>query len=171
MYRQDPGAYHPHHPYYQRAYSVQGYSTNDAVMDGARQTKTLGPSHRRDMMMSSKSVDYSELDAGAAAAAASVASGSTKDADARHRRHRSRSIEDMHGMAACKQDLNSMTLDSSALKRMLQPVLSVESPPASPLTSPEMGRRGASSAADCRSVVNDGFQSEPEISRFQFIFN
>ena len=95
--------------------------------------------------------------------------------------HRSRSTENVNdyhhaasaAAAANKQNAGAVVmdpfgLDSDALKRMLQPVrsksrtsMAAVSPNASPLTSPEMGRRSVGS----RSAINDGFQSEPEIGR------
>jgi len=59
-----------------------------------------------------------------------------------------------------------MNLDSDALKRMLQPVGNMESPPASPLTSPESTRRNLGVDLNRSiSAINDGFQSEPETGR------
>ena len=60
-----------------------------------------------------------------------------------------------------------LNLDSDALKRMLQPVGNMESPPASPLTSPESTRRNVSVDLNrSMSGINDGFQSEPETGRY-----
>ena len=171
MYRQDQPYHHPQHPqhpYYQRAYSVQGYSSNDMPADHQHMRHTLKhPIGQRREMLSSKSVDYSDLDA------TNVNGAKLMDGGGRGgRRSRSRSIEDMHGVvgAGSKSDVsNALSLDSNALKRMLQPVQSVDDDPmASPLTSPETGRRamsGRGSVADNRSLINDGFQSEPEVSR------
>ena len=60
-----------------------------------------------------------------------------------------------------------MNLDSESLKRMLQPVSNMESPPGSPLTSPESTRRNLAGVDFNRSMsgINDGFQSEPETGR------
>lgn len=120
--------------------------------------------------MSSKSVDYSVMDGPGVGS-----SNGFLDDQLRARRHRSRSTENVVnelGMASSKSDLmmagsgGLAGLDSDALKRMLQPVQNAMgaglSPNASPLTSPEMSRRGPSSH---RTLITDGFQSEPEIGR------
>lgn len=179
-----------HHPYYERAYSVQGDVSNDVMMHDMNQTRRSisgrPPNHhsghphhsqlnRRDLL-SSKSVDYSGMDASPASAAAGSSNGFFQDDHDQlmraARRHRSRSTENVVGT----EQMLGMTgnpvmagLGSDVLKRMLQPVqqmpgqmtVSGLSPNASPLTSPEMSRRGTSS----HRPISDGFQSEPEISR------
>ena len=124
--------------------------------------------NRRDLI-SSKSVDYSTaMDGGDGGA-----SNGFLDDQLRARPRRSRSTENVVGnelLGSSKSDLmaGSGILDSDALKRMLQPVQNPGriaaglSPNASPLTSPEMSRRGPSSR---RTLISDGFQSEPEIGR------
>ena len=97
------------------------------------------------------------------------------DDQLRARPRRSRSTENVVGNellvgGSSKSDLlaGSGILECDALKRMLQPVQNPGriaaglSPNASPLTSPEMSRRGPSSR---RTLISDGFQSEPEIGR------
>ena len=139
---------------------------------------------RRDLL-SSKSVDYSSaMDGPSAAAAAAAASNGFFQDDHEQllraaRRHRSRSTENvvaneqqMLGMGMSANAGGMPGLGSDVLKRMLQPVqqqivgkmggsAAGLSPNASPLTSPEMSRRGPSS----HRTISDGFQSEPEISR------
>ncbi|KAI9558969.1 hypothetical protein GHT06_015758 [Daphnia sinensis] len=177
-----------HHPYYDRAYSVQGDVSNDVMMhDMVNQTRRSisgrpphhhsGHGHhlnRRDLL-SSKSVDYSGMDGppGSAAAAAGSSNGFFQDDHDQlmraARRHRSRSTENVVGNELGMTGNPVMAgLGSDVLKRMLQPVQQMSghqmaaglSPNASPLTSPEMSRRGTSS----HRPISDGFQSEPEIS-------
>ena len=144
------------HPFYQRAYSVQGYHSNDMASEMLPARGGAKPGQHE--MMSSKSVDYSESSGLYVKQDAAAVGGG------RSRRSRSRSIEDVQ-RASGKNDANALSLDSNALKRMLQPVQSVDTPPTSPLTSPEVGRRSVASAVGGRFLVNDGFQSEPESSR------
>ena len=171
---------HPHHhPYYERAYSVQGDVSNDMMVHDMRRSAGRPPHHsghnhphRRDLI-SSKSVDYSTAMDGGGGGGDGGASNGFLDDQLRARRHRSRSTENVVGnelLGSSKSDLmaGSGILDSDALKRMLQPVQNPGgiaaglSPNASPLTSPEMSRRGPSSH---RTLISDGFQSEPEIGR------
>ncbi|XP_059351584.1 protein still life, isoform SIF type 1-like isoform X3 [Daphnia carinata] len=179
--QQQQQQHHHHHPYYDRAYSVQGDVSNDVLMqDMMNQTRRSisgrpphhhsgHPHHlnRRDLL-SSKSVDYSGMDGPPNAAAGSSNGFFQDDHDQlmrAARRHRSRSTENVVGNELGNPVMAG--LGSDVLKRMLQPVQQMPgqmvvglSPNASPLTSPEMSRRGTSS----HRPISDGFQSEPEIS-------
>ena len=149
------------------------------------------PHHHRRDLMSSKSVDYSVMDGplvgGGGGGGGGSSNGFMDDQLMRGmRRHRSRSTENVVNEASMKSDLMMMAaaaaagsgglagLDSDALKRMLQPVQNVASsssmaaglsPNGSPLTSPEMSRRGGGPSSH-RTLISDGFQSEPEIGRY-----
>ena len=185
---------HHHQPaYYERAYSVQGDMIGGGdvrrSLSGIRgappqSDRVSSHPHRRDLI-SSKSVDYSTMMASGGIDPAVTSSNGYLLMDERERNrrqyHRSRSTENVNdyhhhqaasaaAMAAANKGpvMDPFGLDSDALKRMLQPVrsksrtsIAAVSPNASPLTSPEMGRRSVGS----RSVMNDGFQSEPEIGR------
>ncbi len=188
--------YHPphqqHHPYYERAYSVQG----DIMMDDYRRHQQSGlgrpmgqqhllsqqqqhPVHqqhpqRRDLM-SSKSVDYSTMDVSGNSNGFGAGAGLDEQAQRAARRHRSRSTDNMNELIlASSKSADLSGFNSDTLKRMLQPVQPSQSgagmsPNASPLTSPEVSRRSVNNhllSGDHRSLIsNDGFQSEPETGR------
>lgn len=165
-----PMQQHPHqaahHPYYERAYSVQGDLSSDVLVHDVRRSASgrAGAGAPRRELISSKSVDYSLVDG----PGSNGFPDEGRDA-LRSRRHRSRSTENMLNEPASGASKGELAgFDSDALKRMLQPVHGASvasglSPNGSPLTSPEMGRRAHHSSH--RSLVNDGFQSEPEIGR------
>ncbi|XP_068238091.1 protein still life, isoform SIF type 1 isoform X2 [Palaemon carinicauda] len=124
---------------------------------GGRDNRSLRDSRRE---LSSKSVDYSEMD-------------TVRETDTLTRRNRSKSTDDV--TKGDRDDDESLTLDSNTLKKMLKPITSTESP----LTSPESWRRRVNRAegvlgSSMRGTLTrggstvsyaDGFNSEPEAPR------
>lgn len=129
---------------------------NESATAGSRDNRSLRGSRRE---LSSKSVDYSEMD-------------TVRETDTLRRRARSKSTDDV---TKGDRDDDNLTLDSNTLKKMLKPMSSTESP----ATSPESGRRRANRGLGGQGVpmratltrggstvsYAEGFNSEPDAPR------
>ncbi|XP_042860130.1 protein still life, isoform SIF type 1-like isoform X12 [Penaeus japonicus] len=129
---------------------------SESATAGSRDNRSLRGSRRE---LSSKSVDYSEMD-------------TVRETDTLRRRARSKSTDDV---TKGDRDDDNLTLDSNTLKKMLKPMSSTESP----ATSPESGRRRANrglggQGAPMRATLTrggstvsyaEGFSSEPDAPR------
>ncbi|XP_069169472.1 protein still life, isoform SIF type 1 isoform X6 [Procambarus clarkii] len=138
------------------AVSAANERSGETPTSGNRDNRSLRGSRRE---LSSKSVDYSEMD-------------TVRETDTLRRRARSKSTDDV---TKGDRDDTTLHLDSNTLKKMLKPMTSVESP----ATSPESWRRRIShgdggldasiwgSLSRGGSTVShaDGFNSEPEAPR------
>lgn len=136
--------------------SAANERSGETPTSGSRDNRSLRGSRRE---LSSKSVDYSEMD-------------TVRETDTLRRRARSKSTDDV---TKGDRDDSILHLDSNTLKKMLRPMTSVESP----ATSPESWRRRTSrgdggldasmwgSLSRGGSTVShaDGFSSEPEAPR------
>ncbi|XP_037784008.1 protein still life, isoform SIF type 1-like isoform X4 [Penaeus monodon] len=129
---------------------------SESATAGSRDNRSLRGSRRE---LSSKSVDYSEMD-------------TVRETDTLRRRARSKSTDDV---TKGDRDDDNLTLDSNTLKKMLKPMSSTESP----ATSPESGRRRANRGLGGQGVpmratltrggstvsYAEGFNSEPDAPR------
>lgn len=130
--------------------------SGETPTSGSRDNRSLRGSRRE---LSSKSVDYSEMD-------------TVRETDTLRRRARSKSTDDV---TKGDRDDDTLNLDSTTLKKMLKPMTSAESP----ATSPESWRhrnnrgeggldapmRGSLSRGGSTVSYADGFSSEPEAPR------
>ncbi|KAK4294179.1 hypothetical protein Pmani_033175 [Petrolisthes manimaculis] len=127
-------------------------TANETGGSGARDNRSLRSSRRE---LSSKSVDYSEMD-------------TVRETDTLRRRARSKSTDDV---TKGDRDDASLNFDSNILKRMLKPMPSGESPGTSPESWHHRGHgergidpiihRSLSRGGSTVSFI-DGFNSEPE---------